>query len=258
MPSSEDYIDEIWTRAGGLRLFSRACTRAPRHPEPRVMLIHGLSVSSRPLMPTLRALAPSYPAYALDLPGFGRSDKPERALDVAELADATVAWMEAIGVGPAVLAGHSMGCQVVVEIAHRHPARVSGAVLVTPTGDPDAHGVWRQVGRLIGDALREPPRLTALALRDYRRAGMRRSLATLRHMDAHPMAARLGTLTVPALLVVGSRDPVVPRDWATEAIERLPHGRLVVIPGGRHGLPFAMPNELAGAIGTFIEEAEIG
>ncbi|MCC6790387.1 MAG: alpha/beta hydrolase, partial [Thermomicrobiales bacterium] len=98
------------------------------------------------------------------------------------------------------------------------------------------------------DGLREPPRLTALVLRDYLRAGLGRSVSTLRAMNAHPMPARLQSLSIPSLLVVGDRDPVVPRAWAREVIERLPRGRIVVIDDGTHGIQYAEPDALAGAI----------
>jgi 2-hydroxy-6-oxonona-2,4-dienedioate hydrolase len=257
MSAHDSQVDEQWTTIAGLSVFSRVSTTVPCHPSPQVVLIHGLAVSGRTFLPTLMCLAPSFRTYALDLPGFGQSAKPGWALDVAELADATLAWMDAIGLERPVLVGHSMGCQVVAEFAYRHRSRLSGAVLASPTGDPDARALRQQLARLVRDGLREPPRLTALVLRGYLRAGIRRSLATLRSMNAHPMVDRLGELTVPTLLVVGSRDPVVSHEWSAEVIEHLPHGRVAVIPRGAHGIQFAAPDELAGAIQAFIKEAGI-
>lgn len=255
MTEHDCQVEEQWTTVAGLQIFSRVSRAEPRCPSPQIVLIHGLSVSGRLFLPTLLHLAPIFCTYTLDLPGFGRSAKPERALDMAELADMTVAWMDAIELDRPVLVGHSMGCQVVAEIAHRHPTRLICSVLVSPTGDPDARGGWTQLVRLALDGLREPPRLIALVLRDYVGSGLRRGLATLRYMNAHPMVERLGEMAVPTLLVVGSRDPVVPRDWSTEVIERLHHGRIAVIPSGTHGVQYAAPEELANAIKAFIEES---
>ncbi len=52
-----------------------------RSPEgrPAVILVHGLVVSSRYMVPTLRQLAPHYRVYAPDLPGFGKSTNPSRS-----------------------------------------------------------------------------------------------------------------------------------------------------------------------------------
>ncbi|WP_292510847.1 alpha/beta fold hydrolase, partial [Methylobacterium sp.] len=50
-----------------------------------VILVHGLGMSSRYMIPLARHLAPHFRVYAPDLPGFGLSDKPHRALTVREL-----------------------------------------------------------------------------------------------------------------------------------------------------------------------------
>ena len=55
---------------------------------PPVVLVHGLGLSGRYMLPVADRLAPRYPVYLPDLPGFGDSAKPARALDVSGLADA--------------------------------------------------------------------------------------------------------------------------------------------------------------------------
>jgi pimeloyl-ACP methyl ester carboxylesterase len=254
MADCNDHIHEERTEVDGLTIFSRVTRATPANPKPAVVLIHGLSVSSRPFLPTLLALAPHSHTYALDLPGFGQSGRPGRIPDVTDLAELTACWMEKLEIEHAVLAGHSMGAQVAVEIALRRPELAAGVVLISPTGDPKARGVLRKLLRLGRDATRESPKLLLLVARDYLRAGVRRSVGTLRLMDAHPMAARLEELTQPTLLVVGSRDPVVPRDWASEVIDRLPNGRVTVIPGGNHGVQHDNPDQLVEAIRAFIEQ----
>jgi len=58
---------------------------------PTVVLVHGLVVSGRYMLPTLELLAPAFRVYSPDLPGFGKSEKPPRVLDVAGLSDALAA-----------------------------------------------------------------------------------------------------------------------------------------------------------------------
>lgn len=60
-------------------------------------LVHGLIVPSRYMAPTLRRLTPYYRVFASDLPGFGKSANPPRVLNVSELSDSLVAWMETVG-----------------------------------------------------------------------------------------------------------------------------------------------------------------
>ncbi len=83
-----------------------------------VILIHGLGASSRYMVPAALCLAADVHVYALDLPGFGQSDKPPHALNVSELSDALDAWMRVEGIERAALVGHSLGCLVVTDFAH--------------------------------------------------------------------------------------------------------------------------------------------
>ena len=114
---------------------------APSH-RPPVVLVHGYGMSSRYMVPLALELAPDFRVYAPDLPGFGRSSKPRKVLDMVELADALAGWMARIGLRRAVMIGNSMGCQVLVEFAVRHEDWVDRLVLQGLTPDPAARTVF--------------------------------------------------------------------------------------------------------------------
>lgn len=105
-------------------MHARVTTAAPDG-APEVVLLHGLGVSSRYMLPLARELAPHFRALAPDLPGFGHSDHPPAALDVPGLADALLAWIDAAGLIAPVLVADSVGCQVPHgdAAAGRHAAR---------------------------------------------------------------------------------------------------------------------------------------
>src|SRR3712207_4974854 len=114
-------LESAWTEVGGLRMHARLSTRTSPEGAPPIILVHGLGVASRSMVPLAEALAPSYRVLAPDLPGFGESEKPPRVLDLAELTDYLVAWTRACGLERAVFLGNSVGCQLVVRLAVRHP-----------------------------------------------------------------------------------------------------------------------------------------
>lgn len=232
----------------GVRLHVRASTEATD--EPPVVLVHGFVISSRYLEPLARQLAPHARVLAPDLPGFGRSGKPREALDLPALADALARWMRTAGPGPAPLLGNSFGCQVIVEMAARHPRLATRCVLVGPTMDPSA-GAWGQPARLLADVPREKPLLWLEHVPDYLRAGPRRALATYRHALAQPLRERLAQVRAPTLVVRGARDPIVSQEWAEEAARLLPRGRLAVLPGA-HVLNYSRPVELARLVLPFL------
>ena len=218
-----------------------------------VVLLHGLVVSGRYMVPALEKLAPFYPVYAPDLPGFGESEKPARALNLRGLADALAAWMRTVGLGSAALVGNSMGCQVIAELALRHPGLVERVVLQGPTMDPRGRNAPRQIGRLLLDTLREPPSLLPIEGLDLLRVGVGRSWRIFRYALEDAIEEKLPKVRVPALVVHGSRDPIAPQRWAEEVARLLPQGRLVVIPGAAHAANYSAPAEFVRAIRPFLD-----
>ena len=221
---------------------------------PPVVLVHGLVVSGRYMVPLLEELSRSHAVYAPDLPGFGRSEGPARALDAVGLADALAAWMRAVGLRRAALVGNSMGCQVIAWLALRHPGLVEKVVLQGPTMDPPARSMPRQIGRFLIDTLREPPSLIAIEGLDLFRAGVGRSWRTFHHAIEDPIEERLPRVRVPALVLHGSRDRISPGGWAEQVARLLPDGRLVVLPGAAHAANYSAPAEFARAVRSFLAD----
>src|SRR5687768_16776776 len=115
---------------------------------PPVILVHGLVVAGRYMTPLAERLAPFRSVYAVDLPGYGLSEKPRSILSITELAHALNEWIEAEDLGKAHFLGNSLGCQILAEFATRYPRRVDQLVVQGPTVDPQARTLWRQVWRI--------------------------------------------------------------------------------------------------------------
>lgn len=220
---------------------------------PPLVLVHGLGMSGRSMLPTMRLLAPDFDVWAPDLPGFGDSRGPRRALNLTELGDALTEWMDAVGLPRAAMLGNSLGCQVIGRVATNHPGRLTRAVLIGPTRDPRARNPWTQVWRLVKDAPREAPSLTPLAVADYLRAGPLRVWRTLLDGLRSPVEERAPHVHVPALVVRGQRDPIAPQRWVEELTALLPAARLVVIPGAAHAVNYSAPAALVDAVRPFLD-----
>ena len=223
-----------------------------------IVLLHGLGVSGEYWMPTARLLARHFRIIVPDLPGFGRSDKPPRALDIGELAEAIASWMDVMEIDRAVLIGNSMGCQVAVRLAIAQPDRVSRLILQGMTIDPDARSAGKQMARLLADGFVEPPSLLPVVVRDYLRVGFRGLWDTLQHSLDDPIEQNLTRLDVPTLVVRGERDPIVPQRWAETSARLVPDGHLVVIPAAAHALNFGRPAAFTRVIREFISSGKNG
>ncbi len=138
----------------------------PPAEQPVVVLLHGWGNGRSTMEPLARALGCGYRRIALDLPGHGDSGSPPpgRALEhlsVAAVAGTVEALLDHVGVGGAVLVGHSSGAAAAVEFAATRPQRtravvaLDGPLLLTPQAAGDAESLvahlrspaWRDIAR---------------------------------------------------------------------------------------------------------------
>lgn len=221
---------------------------------PTIVLLHGLAVSADYWWRNGPALAASgYRVIAPDMPGFGRTKGPEEGLSVPAQAAALHAWSSAMRLEPAVYIGHSLSCQTVMQHAAWQPERVAGLVLAAPTGDPVPHRLMRQALGLVRDAFRESWRLKMVVAQAYLRAGPRRTWHTWMAAADNDALAQADAVRSPAIVVLGSRDPVVRRAFAEQLAERLPEGEVVWIPRGPHAVIYDTAEGFNEAVRQFME-----
>jgi 2-hydroxy-6-oxonona-2,4-dienedioate hydrolase len=241
-----------WVMVNGWRMHYRAGGKGQQ----AVVLVHGLTVSGNYLLPTAVELLDDFAVYVPDLPGFGHSEKPRQVLDIVGMADTLIAWMDAVGLERAYLVGNSLGCHTVTVMAAHHGERVAGAVLVSPHGDPGGRKTLRLVMRFMNNSVREPLSSWAIMFKDFLKAGPRRTILTLRNLQRCPLEPWLPQVDVPALVVRGGRDRIIPMWWVDRVAELLPQGRVAVIPGAAHVPNYSHPKRLAALVRAFVVSSE--
>lgn len=256
MSKQQKKLASKWAEVNGLSMHALISVEPLPADAPAVVLVHGLSVSSGYMVPTAQCLAPYYRVYAPDLPGFGKSAKPSHILNVTELADALAAWMQVMGLKSATLVGNSLGCQIIVDFALRYPTYIERAVLVGPTMDPKARSIHLAALRLLHDSRCEPLSYMPVLFREYLAAGITRTIRTLQYAFQDKIEEHLPHVHIPMLVVRGSRDPIVPQDWATQVDNLLPDGQLILVQGAGHAVNFNSPEELMCIVRAFMDERE--
>jgi pimeloyl-ACP methyl ester carboxylesterase len=217
-----------------------------------VVLVHGLTVSGNYLLPTAVELQEDFTVYVPDLPGFGRSETPQRVLDINEMAATLRAWMDMVELERAYLLGNSLGCHTIAALASRHPERVAGTILVSPVGDPRGRNTLRLAIRALSDFVREPQSFWRTMLRDFLKVGVRRTVLTLHYLQECPLEPWLPQVHVPALVVWGGSDRIVPRWWIDRVAALLPQGEMAVIPEAGHVSNYSHPTQLAALVRAFV------
>jgi 2-hydroxy-6-oxonona-2,4-dienedioate hydrolase len=254
MEEATGRLASVWTTVAGLRVHARvSVSSVPANTAP-IVLVHGLGMSSRYLMPTARCLAADHRVYVPELPGHGRSEHPPEALDVPALADSLAAWVRVAGPARAAYLGNSLGCQVIVDFALRYPEHIDAAILIGPSMDPEAPTVVQQGWRGVRDMLHEPLSFWPVLVGDYFRSGPVRTLRTLAYGLRDPVLEKLPRVPVPTLILRGQLDPIAPQGWAERMVRLLPRARLVVLPGAAHVANYSAPEGVARAVRSFLGE----
>ena len=253
---------------------------------PTVIAIHGLGASKASFLPTLEALADDFRVVAMDLPGFGDSDKPLGAAYHAPFfASAVVALLDALGEDRAHLIGNSLGGRVALEVGLRHPERVERLGLLAPSL------AWRRPRKWAGPLKYVRPELgllphtpqrvvraivdrvvpgategwTAAGIDEFMRAfltprGRAAFYATARQIYLEEPEGekgfwtRLAGLRPDALFVWGRQDRLVPIAFARHVSETAPGARHLELNCG-HVPQLERPRETHRALIEFLGEA---
>lgn len=220
---------------------------------PVAVIAAGLGLSSR-------FYARSYAAFAdagvqlvvPDLPGSGGTPGPLTGLAPEPTAEFLIAFAAAAGIRQATWIGHSLGAQVVVEVAVRRPDLAAGVVLVGPTGAPGRRRLLRQAWGLTVETFRTSLPVIGAVVRDYIGTTPPRYIGTWLRHAGHDLSALLPRVQCPALILAGDADPVCRPSFIELLRHRLPHARVEWVRGGTHALPRGHAAQFNRAATTFI------
>ncbi|MEJ2861997.1 alpha/beta fold hydrolase [Actinomycetospora flava] len=216
----------------------------PAPGRPVAVAVPGLGLTVRGWRGVVEDLADTVPTAVVALPAYGlRAGRGP--ITPASSADDLARRLVDVADGPVVLFGHSASCQVVAEVARRHPATVRGLVLVGPTAAPHLSTRRRLVARWLRTAAHEDPRRVPAILRDYlttRLSGFARALRAARR---HDLREALAGSQVPVFVVRGPHDHLAPAGWLADLAAVRRGITTVTTRDGAHMVPLTRPAELA-------------
>jgi pimeloyl-ACP methyl ester carboxylesterase len=255
---------------------------------PPLVFVHGLSSSLAFWEYQIPAFAHTHRVLALDLPGYGSSERPDAPCTPPWYATVVSAWLDTVGVDRATIVGHSMGGQIAIQLAITAPERVERLVLSAPAGlEPFQAGAARFIKdfwterRALGTTEEQVRANFTTQVFNRRDAGVERmieervrlglsprfagtSVAVSRSVAGmldHPVRDRLGQIKAPTLVVFGTADRMIPnpvfnggttRSVARIAEERIPGARVVLLPGAGHTVHHDAPEAFNAALQEFL------
>ena len=246
---------------------------------PALILLHGLSASRVNWEHTIPAFADRWRVVAPDLPGHGRSGKPDAPYTIDFYAGVIRSLGRELGLKEAVVVGNSLGGQIAVELGLMYPAWTRALVLVAPAGRFNV-GLRTMSGAIAAAATERVLRATlphaldrcffdpdceALMMR-------RRVLYQLLASEEFPPFARavarslagalaggqqpLERLTQPTLVVWGREDRVVGFGGSRRLLARVPHARLVAFDRCGHCPMLEQPARFNTALAEFLRAVD--
>lgn len=253
---------------------------------PPLVLAHGYSASLDMWERQVAALSAQHRLILYDMRGHGGSEAPEdlSAYTIEAYAADQAALLDHLGVERAHIGGLSMGGMVALQFAVTYPQRVRTLILcdTSPENPPGmaeeaerAGEMWALAQRFIAERGREEfakrlfQRFRAMPGLDIgeemeqryieRMAGasLHGHVGASKAVRARPsLVARLAELTMPALIIVGDRDPLVPQ--AAVMRQHIPHNRTVLLADCGHGTAMWKPDAFNAVVLDFLEAVERG
>jgi pimeloyl-ACP methyl ester carboxylesterase len=228
---------------------------------PAVVLHH--SIGNPGWLPFHDALAERFTVYAVDMPGYGQSERPDWAREPRDLAVLLNRALAKFGLQRVTLVGLGLGGFVAAEMAALDQAPIERLVLV------GAPGIQPREGEILDQMLIDYPEYVQKGFRDeaaydavygHQLEDLRQLWEFSREMTARitwkpymfsrKLAPVLGEVDVPVLLVWGSEDRVVPIDVAKQYQEAFANATLEVVQGGGHMLEMEEPSRIAQLCGA--------
>lgn len=260
----------------GVRWRSR---EAPGRGPITVVYVHGLLSTSASWKNALVAASGGRPAVAVDLPGFGYSDRPwPHDYTVGGQAEGLLRYLDARGFERVVLVGNSLGGGVCLVAAAARPARVAALVLVG-SASPVSRIPWNfrilrapVIGEIEMEFLIRPVMELALRYRLFahgervrkedvdddwlpiRVPGTRRAALAAVRSSSRGYEGLLTRIRVPTLVLWGKEDRILPAEEGFRLATTIPGARLVVLPDTGHIPQEETPEQFSRAVSSFIGE----
>jgi pimeloyl-ACP methyl ester carboxylesterase len=239
-----------------------------------LVLLHGMSSCGEAWFQQFAAFRDRFRVIAYDSVNHGHSANSPRDAEEPDRADELEGFLAALGIERPVLAGNSMGGNTLLRWATRHPDTAL-ALIPSGSGVADRSAPYPQAPPLeeatlflpVGDALTEAfKRDRPLMFERYLRI---RSTATRLEALRHPrrpgprsleeraaLGERVGRITSPMLIVVGSLDRAVPNAERLHAL--VPHSQYRSIEGAPHNVYYEAAEEYNAIVADFLARTPAG
>ena len=265
-------MDESWINVDGLNVrYLESGKGKKRH----ILFIHGLGSAADRWMKIPDALSSKFHSIAIDLPGFGESDKPANIeYTIDQFRKIIISFQKEISIHneEISLIGHSLGGYIASEIAIQHKNHVKQLVLIDSSGmlnqptpileeyfnaamNPSKDNVRKAFEKMVADPSRIPSQLVDGFIRRINMPNAKHAFKSTLENSAKTQIGldRLRQINnIPTLILWGAHDKVIPLEHSKIFQETIENSRLEIIDDAGHA-PFAeKPNQVCEVLKNFL------
>ena len=223
-----------FAEVNGIDLFFRVYGEGPP-----ILMIHGGLSDSRVWRAQLARLSEHHSVIVADSRGQGRSTSTKDVITYDRMADDYLALLDALHIRKVALVGWSDGGIIGLDIAIRHPERLSRLFVQAANATPD------------GSLAYKPDDSSRPELRHY--DDVRQEIEALWANEPNFTSEDLRSIPVPTEIAIGEHDEAISREHTEYIASTIPGAKLLILPAVGHSAPLEDPDGYASAVLDFVD-----
>jgi pimeloyl-ACP methyl ester carboxylesterase len=250
-----------------------------------LLLLHGFAASTYAFRKVLPRLATRYRVVAIDLNGFGYTERPNQANAYTPdgQLQSIIGVMDALGLDRATVLGHSYGATLALLLGETQPHRVQSLILISPATEFERPPWYLRFGlgrtvvywkiremlsrperfrEILSNAYHQQEILTVAVAEAYRQRLLIEGLSVAFYGfsaglgNGDPLEIGFANITVPVLVLAGRHDTITDLAKCRRVADKLPDGKLAILEASGHSAPEEEPEAVSAAVLEFLENAQ--
>ena len=238
-----------------------------------LLLIHGLGSSSRDWAPQVHYFSKLFQVVTFDVRGHRQSSKPPGPYSILQFTEDTAELINALDIGPAHVAGISMGGMIAFQLTLIKPELVKSLVVInsgpdfTPKSLKQRLAIYqrflivrilgmRAMGKVLAKRLFPKPNqdnIRSIFIERWAENDKRAYLSSMKAIFSWNIDDQLSKIKCPVLILAADED-YTPVSYKEEYTKKIPNAELVVISDSRHAIPVEHPDKFNQVLMSFLSK----
>gem|GEM_PF-104199 len=255
-------MEESFINIEGRKIFYRFFSSKSRSSLQEILILHGWGIDSSRFKELSQIISKNeFNVWAIDFPGFGKSELPNYPLSVSDYKEIVISFLKHKSIKKVSLLAHSFGGRVAIKLASENPEFVDKIILTGVPGIKTKNEFKKKVFKILSsfkkvfgdkDFMRKLLYRLAGSFDYYRLKGVMKE-TFLKVLDEN-LEEFLPKINQEVLLLWGEKDKIVPLKVAQSMNRKILNSRLEVIKSGTHKLPYENPDIFASYAIRFLKE----